>query len=273
MQDRHYSASPPLSRPKSFVREAMADLCRSLPVAWRLFRANVTARYRSAWLGWLWLLLPAAGTAAICGFIRARGIVTTTPTDLPYPFFVLAGVTLWQVFLESLQAPLQQLRSMRSIITRTNVPHEAVIGAGILELLLNAAVRLLLLAVAMVMFRIAPSPSLLLVPFGVLTLATLGVAIGLIVAPIGMLWDDVGRGIAFAATVLFFLTPAAYPLPPSGLLRLNPVSPLLDSTRAWIGGGSSPWGFAEVAGGSFVLLLFALLFYRLAQPHFVARLG
>jgi lipopolysaccharide transport system permease protein len=266
-------AAPALAHPARFFAEAASDLKRARPAAWRLFRANVRARYRRAWLGYLWLLLPAAATAALCAFIRARGIVSAGPTALPYPLFVLSGVMLWQAFSEALQAPLQQLGAARRTITRMPVPHEAVIGAGLLEVLLAAGVRLAVLGIAIAILAPGVSPSVLLLPLGFLALALLGLALGLLAAPFGLLWDDVGRGMFLFTAFLFFVTPVVYPLPRRGLLLFNPVTPLLDTSRAWISGPAAPWAFLAAVAVSLLLLAGAWLFYRLARPHVVARLG
>src|SRR5688572_32461734 len=111
MTETVYTPRPELRRPGRFLAGALLDLSCSGPIAWRLFRSNLRIRYRRSWLGYVWLLLPALGTAAICAFMQARRIVATAPTEPPYPIFLLAAMILWQLFVEALNAPLQQLRS------------------------------------------------------------------------------------------------------------------------------------------------------------------
>jgi lipopolysaccharide transport system permease protein len=91
--------------------------------------------------------------------------------------------------------------------------------------------------------------------------------------PLGLLYDDVARGIALVTGVWFFLTPVIYPAPESGILRFNPVTPLLTTTRAWLTNGSSSPAFAAVTAGALVTLIVAWILQRLARPHVVARLG
>ena len=273
MRETIYSPRPELARPRHFLAEAWADLRRSREVAWCLFTSNLRARYRRAWLSYLWLLLPAIGTAVLCGFIQSRRIVSIAPTELPYPVFVLAGMILWQVFLEALNAPLQQLAANRQVATRSRVPHEAIIVSGLIEVGLNAAVRLAVLALVVALYGQPFLPGMLLVPLGVAALALLGLAIGLLLAPIGMLYDDVVRAIALGATFLMFLTPVLYPLPRSGLLSLNPVTPLLDTTRGWITGAGTGAGFFAVTAAAAFITLIGWLLYRLARPHVFARVA
>jgi lipopolysaccharide transport system permease protein len=244
-----------------------------VPIAARMFRSNIRVRYRRSWFGYVWLLLPALGTAAICAFIQSRRIIAVAPTELPYPLFVLAGMVFWQIFVEALNAPLQHLLAGRQLATRSRVPHEALILAGIFEVALNAAVRLAVLAAAVVVFRIAPATEMLLVPLGLFSLAMLGLGLGMLIAPLGLLYDDVGRALGLVTSLGFFLTPVVYPLPPGTLLRFNPVTPLLEATRGWIAGAAPGPAFYAVVAAAAAALVLGWLFYRVARPHLVSRLG
>jgi len=273
MAETVFSARSELAAPAGFLARAGRDLRRSLPVGWRLFRANLRSRHRRSALGYLWLLLPAAAATLICVYLQSRRIFTVGATDLPYAVHVLSGLLLWQVFVDALNAPLQQLWAGRTMITRSRVPHEAVLLGGLFEVALNALVRLAVLAAALAAFRIAPAPSVLLLPLGMLALALLGFTLGLLAAPLGLLYDDVRHGLALLAGFWFFLTPVLYPAPAAGPLRLNPVTPLLDTSRSWILSGETGAAFFLVTAAAAILLVAAWLFYRLARPHLVARLG
>jgi lipopolysaccharide transport system permease protein len=268
-----YSAEPDLHRPIAFLRTAAGDLAGSLGAARRLFAAGLRARHRRSWLGYLWLVLPALAAAGIWTFLHGRNVVAVRPTALPYPLFVLSGMLLWQTFLDGLMMPQQQLLAHRQLLSRMPVPHETVLLAGMADLALTAAVRLALLAAALLLAGTPMLPSWGLVPLGVALLGTLGVAFGLLLAPVGMLYDDVGRIVGVGATFLLLLTPVLYPLPARGLFRLNLVTPLLETTRGWITGPRTTPDFLAVAAAALVGLLLSWLLYRLARPHVAARLG
>ena len=269
-----YSASPELKQPGRFLARSFRDLRGSAAPAWALFVSTLRADHRRSWLGYLWLVIPAVGLAMLCSFMLAQRVVTVMPTRLPYPVFVLSGMVLWQTFVDGLNAPLEQLKRARQLITRSVVPHEAVIGAGVIQAMLNAIVRLAALAIVFAVFRLPVPPSALLFPVGVLAVLVTGVAVGLAVAPLGLLYDDVGRGVFLATSFLFFLTPVAYPLPERRLFRLNPLVALMDTARGWLVDGSvQVAAFAAVFATATAGLVLAWLFYRLARPHLVARLG
>lgn len=207
MPETRYDARSALRRPAAFVGSALADLRSGLGLAGWLLRSNLRVRYRRAWLGYFWLLLPAAGAALVSALVRSSHAVSTIPTGLPYPVFVLTGMMLWQVFVEALNAPMSQLGAARPMITRTRVPHEALLIAGLLEVLVNCAARLVVLGLVLALFRVTVAPTILLMPLGVVALALLGTAIGLLVTPLGLLYDDIGRGLGLGVMFWFFLTP------------------------------------------------------------------
>lgn len=273
MTETVYSADAELRHPSRFLTNARDDLRRAPAVAWRLFRSSVQARHRRAWLGYLWLLLPTLGTTAVWVYMREAGLIATGATPLPYIVHALSGMILWQVFTESLVAPLQQLNVNRQLITRTRVPHEALILAGVFDTLLNCAVRLIVLAGVMVAMGVMPGPELVFVPIGIAALALLGSTIGLLVTPAGLLYDDVSRILTMITAFWFFLTPVVYPAAAHSLLRLNPVTPLLDTTRRWLTADAPVGAFAAVTSIAAALLVVAWMIERLARPHVAARLG
>ncbi len=270
-----YTSEPVLRHPLRFFSNGVSDVRKSAGVAWQLFRRNLQVRHRRAWLGYAWLLLPTVGTTLVWVYVQSRRIVNIGPTGLPYPVYVLAGTVLWQVFVDALNAPLQQLAAGKQMITRSRVPHEALVLSGLYEALFNAAVRLIVLAAVLVAYRIPMRATILFVPIGIAALALLGLTLGLLAAPLGMLYDDVSRAIVLLTTFWFFLTPVIYPAAASGLLRLNPVTPLLESTRSWMTSGATSMSgeLTLVTLLTVPALLLAWVFYRLARPHVVARLG
>lgn len=274
MKETVYSADSALRDPSRFLESAKGDLRRSVAVAWQLFRRNLQVRYRRAWLGYAWILLPSIATTIVWVYMESRRIITVTPTEIPYPVHVLAGMALWQTFVDALNAPLAQLSAGRQLITRTRVPQEGLILAGAMETLLNCVARLLMVAILMVACGVPFGSTMMLVPFGVAALLLLGVAGGVLLVPLGLLYEDVNRAVLMVTGLWFFLTPVIYPAPDRGILRFNPVTPLLETTRSWLTSSGNPAaGFGIVTIAALAMLLFGWTVLRIARPHVVARLG
>ncbi|HYK04886.1 MAG TPA: ABC transporter permease [Thermoanaerobaculia bacterium] len=274
MTETVYTADPALRHPRRFLASAKEDLRNTATVAWHLFRRNVQVRYRRTWLGYAWLLLPIIATTLVWVYINARRLVVIAAPEIPYPVHVLAGMALWQTFVDALNAPLQQLAAGRQLVTRSRVPLEALVLAGVLEALSNCAVRLVVLASMLITYDVPIGWSVLFAPLGIAALMLLGLAFGVFLAPVGLLYDDVGRAVVMVTGLWFFLTPVIYRAPEEGILRLNPVTPLLETTRAWLT-SSAPAadGFVLVTAAAAALLVVAWVLLRLARPHVVERLG
>lgn len=254
-------------------------VAQARPLAWRLFVRNVRAQYRQSALGYLWLIIPPFVTAGVWMFLNGTGLLTVGDTEVPYPIFVLTGAVLWSGFVEALNSPLRQLNEARPMLTRVQIPTEAVVLAGVGEILFNLCVRLLVVVAVCLAVGFIPPWTILLSPLPMLALLTLGVAMGLVLAPFGLLYNDVQRGLAVITTFWFFLTPVVYPVPMRGagqwLTLLNPVTPLLTVSRDLFAHGSVETPLLAVAATAFAIVVLGLgwLLYLVALPHIVVRLG
>lgn len=272
MPDIVYLSSAELSRPGAFLRGALGDLRAAPRIGARLFTAQLRGRARRSLLGYLWLVLPAAAVTLLCVYLQSLGVLAAGPTGMPYPLYVLSGVLLWQVFVEALNQPVQHLLAARHLISRSPVPHEAILLGAAFDVLLSAAVRVALLLAAFWVYGAPAIPGAGL-PLGVAALILFGFAIGLWVAPWALLYDDARHALTMATTFWFFLTPVAYRPVSHGLIALNPVTPLLDTARSSLAGGGVSGGLFPVAAAAALLLVAGWLLYRLARPHVVERLG
>jgi len=273
-----YSSQSQLRSPRRFLREALHDLRASREVAGHLFARNLRSQYRQSFLGYLWILLPPIATMLLWAYLNWTRTLAIGHTDIPYPVYVLTGTLLWQLFVDALNTPQNQLGASRNLITKVRLPHEAILLAGLGTLFFNFAVRLGVLLPAMVLFHCPLTWGLLLAPLGILILVMLGLSIGLLLAPLGLLYQDISLGLAVIMNFAFFVTPIVYPVPtkwPASLIAMvNPVTPVLATTRNWLALGLVPpsAGFYLVSAGTLVLFTFSWLAYRLATPHIVARL-
>lgn len=272
-----YSSESSLREPRAFVRAMFSDLAAARELAQVLFLRNVRAQFRQSLLGYAWLFLPPLVTTATWVFLNMAGILNTQTTTVPYPLYVLTGTLLWQGFTDALNCPLTQLNASKSMLNKVNFPREALILAGIAEVILNFVVRLMVVGVVFLALRFPIPPTILLAPFGMLALLAFGLMLGLLSVPFGMLYQDVQRGLGIIVTLWFFVTPIVYATPSSAplatILWLNPVTPLLVTTRDWLTTGSTNHlaAFLVITLLTVPGIFFAWSLLRLAMPHLIAR--
>ena len=274
-----YSPASALRSPRSMVRQMVSDLADSRELAWRLAVRDIQAQYRGSFLGYAWaFILPLTNTLAWV-LLNASGIVKVSPTGMPYPVYVLTGTMLWQMFVEGLQSPLQQVGAAKPMLTKLKFPRESIILSGMLKWWFNAAIKLVILIPLLLFFGSVLDWHLLLVPIAILAIMLAGMSLGLLLSPIGILYSDIARSIPVVAQFAMFITPVVFAMPKEGIMaqlfELNFMTPLILTGRAWLTGSSSPdmGYFLCVLAASLVLLLVSWVLYRLAMPILIERMS
>jgi lipopolysaccharide transport system permease protein len=265
--------------PLELFKEMGRDLLKSRELAWRLLVRDISAKYRQSFLGIIWAFLPPIITAGGFTLAKGGGIINIGATELPYPAYVMFSMTLWQTFVEALNGPVQAVTSAKPMLARINFPREALILAKLGEVFFNFGIKLILIMGLFIWFKIPVSWSVIIAPVALIHLVFLGTFIGLVLAPLGALYQDFTMGITLATGLWLFLTPVVYPVPSDGvfssIVKLNPVTPLLVTTRelATTGVISNPQSFWIASLIAIVGLLVAWLIYRLAMPFVVERIS
>jgi len=274
-----YTPESQLRRPRQLLRSMVHDVLASRELAWRLFVRNIRAMYRQTMLGCVWAFLPPILTTVVFVFLNSQKIINIGETDIPYPAYVMIGTLLWQGFVDAMNSPLRVLNQSKSFLVKINFPREALIFAGVGEVLFNFGIRLVLLIVVFFWYELSLPITVVLAPVGMLGLMVLGLVFGILLAPIGLLYHDIEKALPLITYMWLFLTPVVYPPPTSWpaslILSLNPVSPLLVTTREMLttGSCSNLTGFWAAISLTLVFLLFGWILYRLALSNLIERIG
>ena len=275
-----YTPESQLRKPEILLRAMYRDLLASRELAWRLLVRDISAQYRQSFLGIIWAFIPPIVTAIGFTLANKAKVINIGATDLPYPAYVLFSMTLWQTFVEALNAPIQGVNSAKSMLAKINFPREALILAKLGQVFFNFGIKLLLILGLFIWFRIPITWSILLAPVALIHLIALGTFFGLMAAPLGALYQDISRGISLVTGIWLFLTPVIYPVPSHGgifgaIVQLNPVTPLLVTTRelATTGILTQTFGFWIASITAIIGLFASWLVYRLAMPFVVERMS
>ena len=266
------TSEPPFARPREFLHTAWFDLRRSRVLALQLAKRDIRSQYRQTLFGAAVVVLPPlAMTAVGLGFRRA-GILSVDSQAIPYGLFVFLGVILWTTFLDALNAPIQGLLAEQRLLARMGSPPEAIILGKLGHVFFNLSIRMVLLAGAMAWYRAGVPATILIAPFGILGLIALGTTIGLLLAPLNLVYRDVSRVLLTLTTFWLFVSPVFFPAPEQGalgtIMRLNPVTPLLSGARALAltGDVGDPVRGVAVAVGTVLLLFLSWIYVRAALP-------
>ncbi len=278
-QVTHYSSESEIRNPLKLLADIVGDAMRGRELAWRLFLRNIRGMYRQTLLGLFWAFLPPIANTAIWIFLRSQNVFDSGDTSVHPTLFILTGMILWQAFIDAFQMPLQVVSSNRNMISKLHFPRESLLMVGVGEVLFNLAIRMLLLIPAFLYFQVAPGSMSLLFPLAAIGLILVGLSMGLLIMPLGSLYQDVSRFITMALPFWMIITPIIYaPLkswPASMLNWVNPPAPLLILSRDLLLGAPLEHLWPGIAFGVVALLLFipALFVYRVSMPVLIERMS
>ncbi len=278
-----YGARSTFSTPRQFLRDLWRDVRGSRKLAFMLAFRDLKAQYRQSILGPLWLVIPPiAWTVGLTVLkdnkLASIGDLSENPDK--NPAYLLISMALWQMFTESLRGPMQALQMNRGILTKVRFPREAVIVADTIKLLVAVAIQMALIAVAAVFYQLPVTATVFAFPLAVAALILLGTTAGLLIAPIGLLYKDIGNSMQYVFLAGLAVTPVFFEmseLAPGGFyaafVKINPVAPLLVTARELATGQALTMlpQFGIVVGLTVVLLFVALALLRASMPIVIER--
>lgn len=276
-----YTPESSLRRPSKLFREMWRDLLASRGLAWRLMVRDIKAQYRQSLFGFLWAFLPPVVMAAGFTLAARANVINVGETGIPYPAYVIISMSLWQSFVEALNGPSQALAGAKQMLSRISFPHESIILAKLGEVFFNFAVKLVLIAAVLAWYRVPVGWEALLAPLAFVALVMLGTLLGTLLAPIGVLYQDVPKALLMITGLWLFLTPVVYPVPSgdglfASAVKLNPVTPLLVTARELVTGAGRGADLSAFLVVSLVMVAAALpvwIAFRLSMPFVIERIG
>lgn len=198
-------------------------------LAWR----NVRSRYKQAGLGMLWAIIQPAVQVVV--FTLLFGVIAKVPSGgVPYAVFALCGLLPWNAFAKILSDGAIALSANQALITKIFFPRVYLVLAAGASAILDALVGLVLLAIAMITFGVAPSPRLWLAVPALAGAMVLAFGLAALLAAVNARWRDVQHTIPFVLQIGLFLTPVLY------------RDSLLPANWRWIAGINPLSGFIEI---------------------------
>jgi ABC-2 type transport system permease protein len=245
-------------------------------VLWLLIRRDLKVRYASSVLGYLWTVLDPLLMAGVYwlvfSFIFERG----NGPEQPYVLFLVLGLLSWQWFSASITDCARALTAESRLVRSTQLPREIwvlkVVGAKAIEFLLSLPIIILFALI----FRRLPHWEIVLLPIAVCVQGLLLVGLGLAMASVTALVQDLQRVVRIGLRVLFYLSPVIYSVVSIKqewaryVLSLNPMTGIIELYRSMF--YDANWPSLGIALGLSVglafgsLMLGAIIFRRLERP-------
>jgi lipopolysaccharide transport system permease protein len=238
---------------------------------------DLQLRYRQTLLGVAWAVLQPL--LAMAAFSWVFGHIAGIPSDgLPYPVFVLAGVSLWFFISTAVTAAAESLVEHSDLVTRVWFPRLLAPIAAVLAAVVDLLIGLLLLVPVMAAYEVAPPLQVLTLPVWVLGTVLLAMAVGFWLAAANVLYRDLRYALTFVLQLWLFVSPVVFPTslvedPWRYLYSLNPAVGLIDGARWALLGASAPGPELAVSIASLFLILFGGIWYfRRTERTFADRI-
>jgi lipopolysaccharide transport system permease protein len=255
------------------LRDRIREVWDRRELALVLAGREVTARYRQAAFGIAWAVIQPVAAAVL--FTAVFGRLADVPSDgLPYAIFVFAGLVAWTYFSSSVSEASQILVDNNDLVTKVYFPRLLVPLSAVLPPLIDAAVSLVILAVLMVAYGVAPSPALVTAPLWIGLLVLAAFAAGVWLSALNVRFRDVRHALAYLLQLWFFVTPVVFPSSLAEgqwgyLLAVNPLTGIVDGLRWSLVGGPPPGPELAVSMAALlVLMVGGLAFFRRAERFF-----
>lgn len=274
-----YSSGSGLSQPVHLVIDILKSFKAGFFMGRQFFIRDLNAAVRQSFLGLLWYLLPPLATAGIWIFLNSQKIVQIENVPMAYGAFALCGTMMWALLTESILKPLQRFTASKSMLAKLNFPREALLIAAFFDMLFSVLLKVLVLLPILMLMGIMPSFGWLLGISGMLMIIVFGLTLGIFLLPVGMLYNDVNRGLPILFQILLYLSPVIYPVQNIGadsFMRLfNPSIPYIEFIRSSFGDYDfimmNEFLIWSIISG--FMLLFGLIFLRISLPALIERIG
>ena len=240
---------------------------------WRDF----VAQYKQTILGPLWFIIQPLLTTIM--FTIVFGNIAQLPTDgLPKMLFYLSGTVVWGYFSNCLNNTSNTFVANAGLFGKVYFPRLAVPVSIVISQLFTFGLQLMLFLAFMAYFAlngatVEPNAVILLTPFLILLMASLGLGAGIIFSALTTKYRDLRFLLTFGVQLLMYATPVIYPLSAiPGKYRFfilaNPMTPIIETFRyGFLGSGTfDPMHLAySTAFTAGILFIGILLFSRIER--------
>jgi len=169
-----------------------------------MVKRNLNQKYNMAILGYVWTLLEPALLALVYYILF---IIIADYENKYYPMLILLGVIGWSFFVKVLNATVATMYNNSGMIKQSGFPLEIFPAADTLTNLAISSISIFTVIPFMVHLNIVPNASLWMLPIAILMLMLSAVGIGLIFAPLNIIFPDITHVFRFITRAGFFVSP------------------------------------------------------------------
>ncbi len=173
-----------------------------------LANRDIKGRYSRALIGFGWTFLEPLLLSIV--YYALFTIIAGRPEPL-YALHVITGVIIWGHFGKSLQASVASLTKGKNLIKQVYFPREILAISPVVAQFWISCTSLLAVIPIMIYLDVKPTIQLLwMVPLGMLLSTILAIGVGMLVAPLNAISQDVQHLFRFIVRAGFFVSPVMW---------------------------------------------------------------
>ncbi len=188
---------------------APGSVRRSLHSLWLLSARDLRVRYSTSALGYLWSVLDPLVMTGIYWFVFTQVFHRSVGED-PYIVFLITALLPWVWFNSAVTDFTKAFKKDARLVRSTSIPRWIWVNRIVLSKGIEFLFSLPVLALFAVFGGAQVSWALLAFPLAVLLQTTLLVGLGLIVAPLCVMFGDLERTTRLVLRALFYASPIIY---------------------------------------------------------------
>ena len=235
---------------------------------------DVTVLYKQTVLGIAWAIITPFFSMVVFSVIF--GLLLNVGSDgRPYPVFSFAALLPWTYFSTALTVASGSLITGASLFSKVYFPRVFIPLVPVFSKLLDFVIASAMLAVMMVVYRVAPSWNVLYLPLLILMMVVTTTGLGLFLAALTVQYRDVRHAMAFLVQILMYAAPVVWPvskIPEAYRLwyALYPMVGVIEGFRtAVLNTGPMPWDLIGMGSiTSLVFLILGGLYFRRTERFF-----
>lgn len=248
-----------------------------------LVKRDFISFYKQTILGPLWFFIQPVFTTVIFTFVF--GNLAGISTDgLPQPLFYMAGITAWNYFADCLNKTSTVFKDNANLFGKVYFPRLIMPFSIVASNLVRFGVQMLLFILMIVYYlatdlNFSPNWYILLFPFLVILMASLGLGLGMIISAMTTKYRDLAFLVTFGVQLLMYATTVIYPLSTAiekypkyaWIIKYNPMTPILETFRyGFLGNGSFSWGsLGYCTAITFIITLTGIIIFNKVERTFV----
>jgi ABC-type polysaccharide/polyol phosphate export permease len=210
---------------------------------YQMTRRDLLLRYKQTVMGFGWAVFMPVINTILFSVVFMR--VAPIDVGVPYPLFAYTGLLVWNFFASALRFSVSSLTANINLVAKVYFPREIFPFSAVIVSAVDFAVGSILLFVMMAYYRVVPTSAILFLPVVILVQLALTSAVALLLAMANLFYRDVKYLFEVVITVWMFSTSVLYPVDrvtgwAGALLRLNPMTPIVDAYRSVLLRGEVP---------------------------------